>query len=503
MKQRRFAYTCGVLSVTAVALSMGAGAGADALVFFEVAPTEGEDVDVYGQRVTVDGELPWGDAESPTQVGASAQREGSPSACTDGAGGAIVVYELTFLEGEHVGDVDIVAQRVNGDGELLWNDGERPQPVGSTKGMETRPVAVSDGAGGAIVVYEWLGDGDDTDILAQRIDASGEAMWNEGETPSVVAASDYAERRPVVVSDGAGGVVVVFEWVGDDGNTDVMAQRVASDGTAIWNDGTVAVDISATTHAERNHSAVADGAGGVLVAFELEFLDGKYKGDVDVVAQRVSADGARLWNGGEEPVLVSTGAGIERRPAAASDDAGGIIVVFEYEPLEGEHAGDIDVLAQRVSGGGELLWNDGERASVVSTSAQLERQVLALPDGRGGALLVYEQEFRAGEHGGDIDVTAQRISEDGELLWEDGERSKLVAGSEWLERAPLAVPDGERGLIVFMWAIGAEGKYEGDEDILAARVSRSGELLWHEGEKSVPVAGSQLLERKPCVVTVR
>jgi len=502
VNHRRCTTTCAFLSVVTAALFTCAAAGGDVLVFFEVAPTEGEDADVYGQRVTVDGELPWGDAETPAEVGTSTQREGSPSACTDGAGGAIVAYELAFLEGEHAGDTDIVAQRVNGDGELLWNDGERPQAVGSTKGKETRPVAVSDGAGGAIVVYEWVEDGDDSDILAQRIDASGEAVWNEGETPSIVAASEYAERNPVVVSDGAGGVIVVFEWVGDDGNIDVMAQRIAADGTALWNDGTVAVDLSATTHAESNHSAIPDGAGGVLVAFELEFLDGKYKGDVDLVAQRVSADGARLWNGGEEPVLVSTGSGIERRPSVASDDAGGMIVVFEYEPLEGEHAGDIDVLAQRVSGDGELLWNEGDRSSIVSTSEQLERYVQALPDGRGGALLVCEQEFRAGEHGGDIDVVAQRISRDGELLWEDGERSKLGAASGWLERAPIAVPDGEGGLIVIMWAIGAEGKFEGDEDILAARVSADGELPWLEGEKSVPVSGTQLLERKPTVVTV-
>ncbi|HJN18867.1 MAG TPA: hypothetical protein QGH10_25430 [Armatimonadota bacterium] len=502
---RRVSAISGVL-VIAACLGLTSAALSDAVVAFEVWPA-GEsdeiDVDIYAQRMSTGGEPLWGGSEDPVAVAASGHIETSPAVLPLDDGAVLVAYQLEFIEGDHKGDADVYAQLIDADGVSVWNDGESPVPIATSLAWESGPVVIGDGEGGAIIVYEWSEDGGDSDILAQRIGPDGEGIWNDGDTPSIIASSDRPERDPVVVSDGEGGALIVFVWDGPDGNSDVMAQRVTSDGIVLWNEGAQAADVSATPMRETHPVAVSDGRGGALVAFELEFIEGKYKGDVDIMAQRISGDGVRMWNGGDEPAVVSSGSGIERRPVVVSDEQRGVIVAFEYEPLEGEYAGDIDILAQRLGPTGRPLWSDGERSVTVSSSSQLERMAHAVADGVGGMFLVFEHEFRGGDHGGDIDIFAQRLGADGELAWHEGQRSVMVAGSEWYERSPIAVPDGEGGVIVITGAEGPEGKWEGDEDIRAIRVDGAGELVWHDGERAESVSATTLGERNAAATPVR
>ncbi|MGQ9731050.1 MAG: hypothetical protein ACUVX8_07215 [Candidatus Zipacnadales bacterium] len=477
---------------------------ADIIVAYEVVPEGGiaGDVDILARLLKSDGTLGWADPKGLVVVAASDHAETSPVVVPDCAGGVIVVYDLEFLEGEHKGDADILAQRIGPEGTLLWNEGRAPVLVASSSASERKPVAISDGQGGVIVAYEWTDEEGDTDILAQRLDAQGRCLWLHHDLPALVATSPRPERNCVLVPDGTGGVIALFEWYDVDGDSDIMAQHIGPNGEALWNGGERAVDVSATKARERNIAAVPDGEGGALVAFEFEWSDGEYAGDVDVMAQRISGEGVLWWNGGQEPAPLSTGRGIERSPTAVTDGQGGMMVAFEYEPLEGEFAGDIDILAQRIDGAGTLLWNEGAQSILVSAASGLERSAMtvALPD---GSMVVFlEHEFRGGEHSGDIDILAQRISPTGELLWKEGKESVMVAGAKWLERSPFGMLD-DGTLVAIFPMIGPEGEWEGDEDIRAMAISLDGELLWNEGKESTEIAGSTLIERTPKAVVVR
>jgi hypothetical protein len=337
--------------------------------------------------------------------------------------------------------------------------------------------------------------------MAQRIDGAGKLLWNGGQGPVTIAGSPALEQNPHIISDGQGGAFVFFESVGKDGDIDIMGQHISADGR-LWADGKKAIDIANTDSIERHPVAVLDGAGGAIVAFESEARSGKYKGDTDVMAQRISRDGKLQWGSATKPAIVTEAKGLDRNPVAVTDGAGGVIVAYEFEPTEGDDAGDIDIRAQRLDSHGHRVWNGGKSSSPVCNSTRLERAPAIASDGKGGAIVVAEAEIRAGKGAGDVDLFGQRISGAGALLWNGGKKSVVVAESDWRERSPIVVPDGEGGAMVVYSAIAVGGKLDGDIDLESMRIDSNGKLIWHDGEESVHVSATDKLERNPCVVVI-
>jgi len=472
-------------------------AAGDTVVVFESAKAGGEDVDIMGQRLSADGKPLWGGGK-PIGLCTADAVESAPAICEDGVGGVIVAYQYRFVSGANAGDTDIVAQRFGPDGKAVW--GDAPRPVGASRNAETRPVVLGDGRGGAFVVYEWRDDKGDTDLLAQRVSANGKTLWNGGDKPTTVASSRGAETGACVVSDGAGGIIVCFDWSTDSGQADVMAERVSGDGRLLWEKDEKARDIAASSHIERHVVAVPDGHGGVIAAYEIEFTSGEYKGDTDIMAQRLGPDGKAMWE--SDGMVVSSGTGIERNPFAVSDGAGGAIVCVEYEPTSGDNKGDVDILAQRLGPDGKMLWAEGKNSVPVGSSRNLDRNPMAVRDGQGGVLVVFETELTSGEHKGDVDLLAQRLGADGKMVWEKGERSATVSTSIWRETGPIVASDGEGGAVVVFSMEGTTAAQKGDLDIGGVRLNGDGKLLWENGERSANVADSPALERSPRAVTI-
>jgi hypothetical protein len=485
-----------LLVLAALAGTVRAQQPGDVVVVFETRAAGATDCDIAAQRITRDGQLVWGTAEKPVMVANSRDLETSPVACDDGEGGAFVAYEYEFAGGEHKGDRDIVLQHLDRNGKVLWAE---PRAIASSKGAETKPVMVSDGQGGGIVVYNWAGADGDLDLMAARFDHEGRCLWNGGKNPAVVANSPGIERNPCIVTDGQGGILVFFEWEGKGGDVDVMAQHVAADGKVLWEANQRALDVAATGNLERHPAAVPDGAGGAIVIFEVEYTEGQYKGDADLLAQRVSRDGKLLWGDTTHAKDVATSStGLESNPVAIPDGAGGALVAFQLEYVSGEHQGDIDVLAQRLDADGHMKWNEGKRSSAVCTATDLERHPAVAPDGAGGMIVAVDSELLADADKGDIDILAQRISGAGDLQWREGKRSVSVGTSRvWQEVAPIVFADGAGGAIIIYEATARTGEYAGDHDLEAARLDRDGKLMWLKGERAVDLAAGRQLEQHP------
>jgi hypothetical protein len=488
-----------------------AAAGGEVIVVFEQQAREGEhvgDIDIAAMRVSPSGELVWGEASKAAEVASAETLETNPHAIPDGAGGAIVVFEYEPRTGENAGDTEIAAQRVDASGKRMWEDGERSVLVAASKWAEKNPALVSDGQGGAIVVFEehsrsgeFTGD---VDIGAQRISASGAVLWCEDKRAASVASNELLERNPAAISDGAGGAIVVFEAearTGEHaGDTEIYAQRIDAQGKKVWNDGGKSVIVASSVWAERNPVVIPDGQGGAIVIFERYARSGGYTGDVDIAAQRLSPSGELLWNGGESSVEIASTSDIERAPHAIPDGLGGAIIVFETEPRTGEHAGDPQVAGQRIDGSGKAKWEGEQGYALIANSEWAEKEPVAVPDGQGGAIVVFEQHARGGEYTGDIDIGAQRVSPTGKLLWEEGESSVTVSSSAMLERNFVVLPNGSGGVFVAFEMESRTGDYSGDADIGAQVINSAGKALWNEGERSTFVSSSKWSEKRPVVV---
>ena len=134
------------------------------------------------------------------QVCSDPSYQAGPRMVSDGAGGAIVAW-LDFRSG--LGS-NLHVQRVSSAGFPLWD--ASGVPIGPLNAQYDHQV-VTDGQGGAIIV--WLDErGDDADLYAQRVSASGEVLWDEDGVPCTAPAD---QEPPAVVADGQGGAIIVWE----------------------------------------------------------------------------------------------------------------------------------------------------------------------------------------------------------------------------------------------------------------------------------------------------
>lgn len=477
------------------------------LVVFEASAPAGSewagDIDVGAQTLTGAGAAAW-NPQVFTAVASGSYLERRPTAVPDGQGGAIIVLQAAAREGQYAGDWEILAQRVDASGTLLWEAGERSVVVTASAWRERNPVAIPDGAGGALVFWEaegppgseWAGD---IDIVGQRVSAAGELLWGEEGVP--VASGTNVERAPCAISDGAGGALVFFECVQKAGDWGIAAQRVSPEGELLWLGGEASIFVASSDWDETRPVAVPDGEHGALVFFEAAApAGGEHAGDIDIRGQRVSMIGNSLWGEGQGSVLVHGSAAIERAPAVVSDGAGGAIVLCQAATREGEFAGDWQILGQRISGDGEVLWNDGNTPALVAATAMHERTPCALADGAGGAFVVFEAQIPPGtDRGGDIDLYAQRLSAAGESLWTEEGSALAVSCGEYAEQAPCIAPDGEGGFVVVFEAVARAGEYAGDFEIAAQRIGPDGSALWNGGERASIVSATGWSERWPVV----
>jgi len=209
----------------------------------------------------------------------------------DLAGGAIVTWQ-DFRSGT----ADIFAQRINASGTPQWTFNG---VLISADGWETNGQIVSDGAGGAIVTWTLLVSSDvlpngETDLYAQRVDASGAVQWSPNGT--AISTAGGHQTASTLVSDGAGGAIAAWEdsLFENSSNYDIRAQRVNPSGVVQWTPGGVAV--SAADNEQRRPAMLPDGSGGAIVAWE-DFRNG----NTDIFAMQIGPDGTIPTGVGDTP----------------------------------------------------------------------------------------------------------------------------------------------------------------------------------------------------------
>ncbi len=236
---------------------------------------------IYVQRLDPDGNALWGANGISVGSYASSSNGGSvdmtPGVISDGSCGAIVTWQ--FVNG-------IYAQRINPNGNALWT----PNGITISTTSAGYPKIIPDGSGGAIISYYGLG------LKAQRVDSNGNLMWGpDGTTVSPSMGSQ------VMATDGKGGAIIAGIIYTNSNVRYVYAQHVDANGNVLWqNNG---IPLCTAPYGRDNPFIVSDGAGGAIVVWQ-DYRADPTQSYSAIYAQRIMASGALLWelNG----MLIST-----------------------------------------------------------------------------------------------------------------------------------------------------------------------------------------------------
>jgi hypothetical protein len=328
------------------------GAGGVIIPFRQLQDIPNGNYDLWVQRFDPDGARRWGDTGAVLSQFAG-DVPWFPMGVPDGKGGAIFAWE-DWYPGDRM-----FTQRVDSTGVSQWSLGGLL--IESTHQPLTLPAIASDGADGAIVAWEdsRAGSGQAPDLYAQHLNGSGTATWFAG--GAGVATGPGSQSLPQLLADGAGGAFL--EWSDDVSGPNLVAQRLAADGTPVWTGGPRSI---VSQPGVQNAATIApDGAGGFFAAWE----DARAgAGDLDVYAQRMSGAGLALWNTDGNAVCVAPGR--QKFPAIAADPAGGVFVAW----IDGRDNQTDALYLQHLAANGDTLFArngiTGATVSLVTAAAR-------------------------------------------------------------------------------------------------------------------------------------
>jgi len=248
---------------------------------------------IYAQRIDSRGQFSWGEEGVLLYATPEDAYAESPQIISDGSGGAIIAWHQQPRGRIESGSaealrMDIFVQRVDADGNVLWRDGGLPLEINKAAegAFPIEPKLVSDGSGGAIVI--WRDSREDTGVYAQRVDADGTISWQAG---GVKVASTSLNPHPMIVSDGACGAIVSYSL-----QEGLYVQRLSGNGETVWPESGIQV----IEGEYQGYSIAPDGQSGVIVGWGV----GKGMSNSEkAYVQRVSVEGKLLW--GEDGIRLN------------------------------------------------------------------------------------------------------------------------------------------------------------------------------------------------------
>lgn len=330
-------------------------------------------------------------------------------------------------------------------------------------GDQSDPQLASDGQGGAIVAWQHQDwQYDQEEVRAQRIDPSGNPQWGTDLKGVRVSPAGAIADQPSLVRTGDGGAFIVWQSGWDE--SDIHAQRVSGQGALLWNANGIAV--CSETGNQTYPLTVPDGKGGFIACWT-----DRRSGQDQLYAQRVAPDGSLIWTGGGVHVADNHYRMLEG--AMTTDAAGGAILSWQTRDIDGNR----DLYAQRLDPSGQRRWNaDG---IPVCTAPQKQGMPALVPAGDGGAIVFWRDERRTSSG----ELYASRVSFDGNTEWVSG--GVLVSGLERYGEAFAVAGDGRGGAVAAFSSVAGPDPYG-----FAKRIASNG-LLGESGALpyGIPTAG--------------
>jgi len=179
-------------------------------------------------------------------------------------------------------DTRIVVEHLSVQNLFLWNDAieiaTQPTFWGSPAPYFFSTKAVGSNDGAVFIVWQISANS----LYIQKMNYFGDLLWQQG---GVLLTDSNTVSNPFVISDDFGGAIVSWEQ-GNGNEIDVMAQRLNADGKKLWGDGNLT--ISSAKDKQQVPVLVGNGNGGAIVVWQ-DYRNGLVK--ADIYAQGISANG--------------------------------------------------------------------------------------------------------------------------------------------------------------------------------------------------------------------
>lgn len=427
-----------------------------------------------------------------------------PRSAVDGYGNVMVVWTGGFGSG------NIYGQRLDENGNKLWEEDAQVNYDNTATYSHDSPEIALDPNGNAIVVWH-ESRGGNPDIFAQKLDVSGNRLWDADVRVNSDSQGGY-QSTPVVATDESGNAIIV--WSDDRGGEDIYTQKLDSNGNKLWgNDIRVNSDI--TFQDQWNAAIAIGGSGEAIIAWHDE-----RNGDPDIYAQILDASGNKQL---ADDLRVNSDGGTTYQgyPSVAIDEVGRSIIIWDDA-----RNGDSDIYGQKLDGNGNKMWASDVNVNLEARSAWQTDPALTF-DKNGNAIVVWvddrndypqiyaqaldqnrnniwatdlnvSKEFNIGnqsdpdvsaDNNGNIfivwedqrninfDIYSQNLSEIGDQEWAVDFRVNSPSGfkDQW---APILAMDAS-GDAIIAWL---DNRYIGDNsprgDIFGQKINKNGDLLW-------------------------
>jgi hypothetical protein len=390
----------------------------DGSVVYTWSDTRRGDRDIWAQRIDNTGNLLWGG--EGVLVNGEINRQEDPVVIDAGEGEVIIAW--VDFRNEQAGD--IYAQKIDSNGNLVWDNAGIPLCLAA--GIQLTLNIVNDAEGGAYIIWEDSRNPGGTDIFGTHINSAGEIVEGWAEDGNPIAQAAGIQNEHTFWEDGTGGAVVAWHDTRNPDNENLYMQRIAPDGTLLWDEGGgILCNASGT---QSNVKMTPDGDEGFIFTWR----DRRYENDGDIFAQRVDINGNLLWD--SEGVEVYSGTGRQRNTRITQASDTGAIITWE----DGRnHIEYFDIYGQKIDLNGTLLWDPQGIEICTAENDQIEPRIIG--DTNGGCYVVWK-DGRAGGHLNE-DIYIQHLDSDGNPLWqEDG---KPVCDAVGTQFSPLLRTDGQ------------------------------------------------------------
>ncbi|MFC2173559.1 hypothetical protein ACFLU6_13140 [Acidobacteriota bacterium] len=315
--------------------------------------------------------------------------------------------------------------------------------------VECKIVSAADGSS----YISWFDSASDYDIQLQLMDARGNEQWAHNGITAADRNLSWVQDYGLDV-DGLGRAVLAYRDE-SGGETLILAQLIAADGTLLWGSGGVLADMSATSFlAAPETAATTDGH--YVVAWSR---------DSDTVLQKYDSSGAAVWPA--EVVLSNPGVETFSVSDIKASDNGGVIVSLISEVfLAYRH-----LYAQKLDSDGNLVWGPSHVAVFDSGSLQMGNFPEFAVDGNGGAVFAW---YEAASY---LQSYVQHIRSDGtEAFPHNGVALSIHPSQERV--SPSAVYNQATGEVFAFWV--EESMGESQRGVYGQKISDTGTREWSD-----------------------